>query len=156
MPTESPPFNDALERFHAYVREKRERMFELVWVFRDDFYYAGGVPVVRWPLPASNRVLARQHYEVGRRRGRGVELAAVFQQGRRIFCCVWSPKTDAEASQLPMLAGLKLSVRDPLPHARLEAQPLLWSIRCLLPAYRRHQEQERFVPERRIAREVNA
>jgi hypothetical protein len=138
-------FLETATRLKDFLREQGHNTLELCWIFRDDFYVSRGVPIVRWPLPAQNGTLARQHFEIARHRNHRVQLAAVFRNAKRSFCCVASPRAEAGGR-----AGVEIAIHEPFPEARLEPRPLLWSILCLLPAYRSHQTRERFVPERRI------
>ena len=142
-----PTFAEAERRFSAFV-EARGHAAEVCWVFRDDFYRGmGRSPVVRWPLPDSNRTLSEQRFEAGRRLGRGVQLAALCHHGARTFAYVWFPESDLEA-EYSLISGLKLLIPDPLPEGRLEANRWLWAARRLLPAYRSHQRDEELVPPR--------
>jgi hypothetical protein len=145
-----PGFIEAKERFTRFLASQGYPC-EVYWVFRDDFYRRQAKPpVVRWPLHEMNEILTRQHFEVARYRGRGVELAALFRSGSRTFAHVWYPESDEEA-EYSLISGLKLSVPYPLPEATLEENEWRWSVRRHFPAYRRHQDHEERVRRRAMA-----
>ena len=91
---------------------------ELFWVFRDDVWFPRlSDAVVRFPVPSSNSVLAEKVYAEGRERGL-ISLNAIAATSDRVAATVWFPKFPEEAVQ-GWAEGLKLSIREPLPKARL-------------------------------------
>jgi hypothetical protein len=144
-----PEFIQAVEQLQRFL-EAQCGLADIAWVFRDDFYWCTDRrPIVRWPLPKTNEVLAQRYFEVGRRLGRGVGLVAVCRHAARALCYVCFPRNDAEA-QYSLITGLKLSILEPFPAAHVEVRSLSWLVRRILPAYRHHQACERFVPNRRM------
>jgi hypothetical protein len=145
-----PGFIEAKQRFTRFLASQGHPE-DVHWVFRDDFYRRRAKPpVVRWPLHEMNEILTRQHFEVARYRGHGVELAALFYCASRTFAHVWYPESEEEADY-SLISGLKLSVPEPLPEAILEESEWCWSVRRHSFAYRRHQEHEEGVRRRAMA-----
>ena len=145
-----PEFAEAKRRFARFL-ESQGCPGEICWIFRDDFYwYRQDRAIVRWPTPETNETLTRQHFDVGRQLGRGVELAALFSSYSLVFAHVWFPGDDLDA-EYAMITGLKLSIRQPLPEAVLKASGWRWTARQLLPAYRHHHRVEEHVSARRMA-----
>ncbi|HEY6018457.1 MAG TPA: hypothetical protein VIY48_00720 [Candidatus Paceibacterota bacterium] len=137
--SEIPEFAVAVSTCRQFLAEQGYAG-ELLWVFRDDLWVRGQNNVVmRLPLPAENASLAEKIYGEGRERGL-VKIEAVTVAGGHVAATVWFPKFPEEALQ-GWSQGLKLSIRQPLPIAKVVGCFRWRMIKCLA-GYQRYQRYE--------------
>ena len=131
----SPPFDEACRRFRAFLASNGCDG-PLEWAFREDLYQNGSGNIrVRWSLAEANHDLAREFFELGRRKGL-VGVYALCRCRESIVTTVLAPEPD-EIQGWPD-GILKLSIALPL----WEAKPvnrLLWRLHERSSGYSRHQ-----------------
>lgn len=146
--SEIPDFQEAISNFRRFLVEQGHSA-ELVWVFRDDLWLRSPTQVwMRYPPPAENYSLAEKVYNEGRERGL-VEIVAVATANDRAATTVWFPKFPEEEVQ-GWSQGLKLSIRQPLPAAKVVGG-LRWRAVGYLSGYRWYQRVESSIRSRRWA-----
>ncbi len=137
---EVPEFDEAESQFRAFLHSQNQAT-EIRWLLRGDFLpLARRRPVIRWPLPMTNREVSVSLFNLGRALGRGVELAAILRSDGFSFAHVWIPASDRDA-EYGLISGLKLSVASPLPDAMLSRSGLRWALLQRSSAYKRHLEE---------------
>lgn len=143
-----PEFQVAIASFRQFLAEQGQAG-EIFWVFRDDLWFRGPDRVlVPFPAPAENEPLAKKVYDEGRERGL-VGITAVATAGGRVAVTVWFPKLPEEEVQ-GWSQGLKLSIRRPLPSAKVVGGLMWGAVRCS-SGYREYQRNECFIGSRRWA-----
>ncbi len=142
-----PSFDNAQSQLIAFVGAVTP-CAKVRWVFREDFYGRNSRQViVPRNVPSPNSALARRVYEQGARADHGVKLHAEFCHDGCASCWVDVP-LDGDDAQERMIAGLKLSYRDPLPLVvQVGAVSWLWH-RVVSLGYRRQLRENQFVPLR--------
>ncbi len=121
---------------------------KLCWVFSDDLWTRGPTDVLlRFP-PRANLVLAKKVYGEGRERGL-IQMLAVATARDYVAANVWYPKHPEEEVQ-GWSQGLKLSITQPLPPAKL-VNRMAWLFVRLTPEYRRYQRSTFSIGSRRWA-----
>jgi hypothetical protein len=142
---EIPEFHFAVSNFHRFL-EEHGHSEPLVWVFRDDLWFRKPDHVlVCFPPTTESNLLAKRVYDEGRVRGL-VSIEAIAVAGRHIIASVWFPKFPEESVQ-GWSRGLKLSLRQPLPVAKI-VSGRLWRVVRHLSGYRRYQRNEPFIGTR--------
>jgi hypothetical protein len=145
---EIPEFQAAVSDFRRFLAGQGHAD-ELVWVFRDDLWFRGPDHVLmRYPPPAGNKLLAEKVYIEGRKRGL-VDITAVATARGHVAATVWFPKFPEEEVQ-GWSQGLKLSVRQPLPAAKVVGG-LAWKLARYTSGYRWYQRYDCFIGSRRWA-----
>jgi hypothetical protein len=115
--TAVPDFDTARLRLEE-VLSKNGIEGEVLWIFREDVSVRrGGKPWIRWPIPSTNRREAEELYEIGRRRGNGIELDVYCLLEGNPCCFVFIPKDKIEAEQR-MIYGFKIFLPASLRDAR--------------------------------------
>jgi hypothetical protein len=104
-------FEDAVAKFQEFLKAN-QYSDEIVWVEPDDVLLTGKRLV--YVCVAGQKVrekTARRTYEEGMPRRRGVLFRTICDLGSITCTHVWAPRSDDEAEELLMPAGLKLSVQ---------------------------------------------
>jgi hypothetical protein len=135
-----PPFDDAVSRFEAFLRECGAPS-AIRWVAFPDVAWVGKLYVRPRPLPEAASA-ARRKYERAVPRRLGVRLAALGRSGAVSYCYVYRPSSRIEAEYSMMSDGLKLSVPEPLLEAVVVAEEDEWN---RLRGQDRDVEQKRFL-----------
>jgi len=144
-----PDFAEAVQRFRRFLSESGHSD-QVFWVFRDDICQLSVTRVlVKYPPPSENEALAQKVFAEGRARGL-VEITAVAATRNKLAATIWFPKHPHEEVQ-GWNQGMKISILQPLPRARL-VRPLWWKFLRLLPRHRRYQEMASFIGTRDWAR----
>jgi hypothetical protein len=147
--SEIPEFQVAISDFRSFL-VAQGHAYEIVWVFRDDLWFRGPDRVLmRYPPPEKNRSLAEKVYDEGRERGL-VEITAVATANGHLAATVWFPKFPEEEEMQGWSQGLKLSIRRPLPAAKVIGGLRWRAVRCL-SGYRWYQRHEYSIGSRRWA-----
>lgn len=145
---EIPEFQLAIADFCRFL-VKEGHPANLFWVFRDDLWFREPDRLlVLYPTPVENSFLAHKVYDEGRARGL-VQITAIAKINDHTAATVWFPKFPEEEVQ-GWSRGLKLSIRQPLPMAKVVGS-LGWRVVSYLPSYRWYQQNDSFVGLRRWA-----
>jgi len=137
-----PNFADAVGQFRQFLIDNGHPG-EVFWIFRDDVWKLSPTDVrVRYPSPKKNVALAQKVFGEGRERGL-VDIQAIASAGEEVAATVWFPKYPEEEVQ-GWDRGMKLSIAEPLPHAKTIGA-LRWSLLPLLPRFRHYQRADLFI-----------
>jgi hypothetical protein len=141
-------FHDAVASFRNFLKENGHPT-EILWVFRDDLWQCSQTEVlVRYPTSSENFVLAQKVFGEGCEKGL-VDIYAVAIAADQVATTVWFPKFAGEDVQ-GWDCGMKLSIAQPLPRARI-VNPLRWWFFRFAPRFRHYQNFEWTVRSKRWA-----
>lgn len=120
------PFDEAIDVFRAFLSDQRLSP-DLIWVFREDVIFRHERILIRTPVPTGNEGRAMACYELGQKRGFGVNLHAFCLLESRPCCYTILPEDDTDAQHLLMSgATLKCSVWTNLKEAAAISNSLKW------------------------------
>jgi hypothetical protein len=142
-----PDFDTAVEKLRGFMAGLGHPPIDLAWVFREDVSTRKRRVLVKVPLPADNRRIARSRYNAGRLRGIGVCLDVFCRLGPAYCCSCWFVQ-DREESARRLCSGLKLSVASDLPEAHPVRSRLAWRGRRWLDARSGFHHLRDFLPPR--------
>jgi hypothetical protein len=119
-------FDEALDSLREFL-SGQGLSTHLIWVFREDVIFQGERIFIKTPWPAENEARARACYELGQKRGFGVNLKAFCLLESRPCCYILLPEDDLDAQYLLMSnISLKLSVWTNLRNAESISNPVKW------------------------------
>ena len=123
-------FYEAQSEFkNLLVREGRSS--NLLWLFREDVIFLFARVFVRIPVPAENETRMAACYELGKKRGFGLNLHGFCLLDSQLCCYVVLPKDDLDSQYMLMAPNaIKYSFRDELPEAESVRNPVLWKFRA--------------------------
>jgi hypothetical protein len=105
-------FEDAVTKFQDFLRANGYPG-EVVWVQPDDVLLTGKRLVyVRVSVPNAREKIARQIYEEGMGRRRGVLFGTICELGGTTCSYVWAPESDDEAGRALMPVGMKMNTKN--------------------------------------------
>jgi hypothetical protein len=108
--SDNATFEESLEQFRQFLANNHYPR-NIVWLTADDIIITSrGVRYVRVVLPTQRECTVRRSFEAGLVQQRGVVFEAVCEEDAVTFCRAWSPRNRAEAQQLLVGTGLRLSV----------------------------------------------
>ena len=141
-------FDDAVASFQDFLKEQ-EHPTEIFWVFREDLWRRSHTNVlVRYPTSSENLVLAQKVFSEGCEKGL-VDIHAIATAANQVAATVWFPKLAGEEVQ-GWDCGMKLSIAQPLPRAKI-VNPVRWWFFRFLPRFRHYQSFEWMVRTKRWA-----
>lgn len=139
----SQSFQEAVAEFRRFLAQNGYQQ-EVVWVKPDDVILTGGpLLYVRVPAPRSNEEPARQLFECGIARQKGVLFGTLCEIDGATCSYAWVPKDEAESQKALMPTGLKMSVHseDSRVQGKAVLNSLHWSYLRL--KYRKKQESKK-------------
>lgn len=120
MDDDAPKFARACEKLSELIAAHGQ-LPQLLWTFFEDYAWVDQVLYLRPDELDGNEALAAAYYD-GHNRELGVVLTAVATNCGRSLCTIWAPTTKEEAEDR-MVVGLKLSVHENMPEARIPIRP---------------------------------
>jgi hypothetical protein len=132
MSLEKPDFEAAKAQFLELLR-KCEHAQTIVWLSPKDVLLPGKRFVyVRVPTSNENEAKARQTFEEGIMRGRGVLISTICGMADSTCCYVWSPSEGEEGHHglWPKDGGVKMTAKTESSRisGRAVRNPLLWAL----------------------------
>jgi len=121
----------AVQQFQDFLLAENYSQKPL-WIFREDVLERSRRVWLRWPLPPTNVLRAEEEYERGRQLGFGIGLATHCIANSRPCCFVNVAENAEEASYMMISGGLKISILQDPPQARLIRSDQHWRILKLL------------------------
>jgi hypothetical protein len=119
-------FDEALDSFREFLSGQGVST-DFAWVFLEDVIFQDERIFIKTPLPAENESRARACYELGQKRGFGINLKALCLLESRTCCYILLPEDDLDAQYLLMSnVSLKLSVWTNLRKAESISNPVKW------------------------------
>ena len=122
-------FYEAQSEFKNFLA-REGRSSNLLWLFREDVVFLFARVFVRMPVAAENEARMAACYELGIKRGFGLNLHGFCLLDSRLCCYVALPKDDLESQYMMMDPNaVKYSCRTELPRAESVRNPVLWKFR---------------------------
>jgi len=121
-------FEDSKKIFQEFLGEQQISS-DLLWVFQEDVLLKKDVTLVKASDLERNENLAKELYEIGRKRNLGVCFHTFALLDSRPCCYIQLPSDQNEAERL--LIGnsyLKCSIRNPLMKAKPLTNTLMWNV----------------------------
>lgn len=126
----------AVQQFQSFLIAEGYSQ-KLLWLFREDVLERSKRVWLRWPLPPTNVLRAEEEYERGKQLEFGIALATYCIADSCPCCFVNVAENAEEASYMMISGGLKMSILQDPPQARLIRSDQHWRILKLLA----HQSQ---------------
>ena len=141
-------FYEAQSEFKNFLAREGQSS-TLLWLFREDVIFLFARVFVRIPVPAENEARMAACYELGKKRGFGVNLHGFCLLDSQLCCYVVLPKDDLESQYMAMDPNLiKYSFRKELPPAETVRNPVFWKIRAWQSKRARFSHFDDHIPSR--------
>ena len=122
-------FDEAQSEFKDFLARAGQSS-DLLWLFREDVIFLFARVFVRMPVPAENEARMAACYELGKKRGFGLNLHGFCLLDSRVCCYVALPKDELESQYMMMNPNLlKYTFRIELPQAEGVRNPVFWKFR---------------------------